>query len=77
VTTETEDSVPCRPWTLTLEVEHLEGPSFDLDQHGDDIEDVIINLLRDVVIDLDGGTSVRIETHVHRIGDETLLEGEL
>ena len=70
------DAVPCRPWTLQLEVEHLGGPPFDLDRHGEAVEAEIFDLLRDVVLHLSGGTSVRIETHLRRTGDETLPELE-
>ena len=77
MTAETERLVPGRPWTLTLEVAHLHGPAFDLDQHGGDIETAIIDRLRDIVIDLDGGTSVHVETYLHCTEDlEDLMEGQ-
>ena len=77
MTAETEGPVPCRPWTLILEVAHLHGPAFDLDQHGGDVETAIIDRLRDVVVDLDSGTSVRVETYLHRTEDlEDLMEGQ-
>ncbi len=60
------DRVPCRPWTLTLEVVHLEGPPFDLDQHGDMVEELIHRALRDMTLRLPGGTVIRIESHMRR-----------
>jgi len=56
-----------RPWVLTPEVVHLSGPAFDLDQHSETIETEIIKRLADVVLDLSGRTTVRIETYMDRI----------
>ena len=75
MTTETEDSVPCRPWTLTLEVEHVAGLPFDLDRHGDDVEAEVTERLHDV-FDLSGGTRVRVDAYIHRSGDEPLMEAQ-
>lgn len=60
------DAAPCRPWTLTLEVAHLDGPPFDLGQHSEGIETEIIRRLADVVVQLGSRTIVRIETHMRR-----------
>jgi len=68
----TGDLVPCRPWRLTLEVEHLGGPPFELDRHGEAIETEIIERLADVVVHLAGGTSVRVETYMDRTTDMEL-----
>ena len=62
----TGDLVTCRPWRLTLEVEHLGGPPFDLDRHGEGVENAVIERLADCVVHLGGGTSVRIETYMDR-----------
>ena len=55
-----------RPWILTLEVVHLSGPAFDLDQHSESVETEIIKRLADVVLHLGGRTTVRIETYMDR-----------
>lgn len=55
---------PVRPWTLTLEVVHLGGPAFDLNQHGETVAADIAGRLADIVIDLPGGTRIRIETYM-------------
>jgi len=65
--------VPCRPWTLTLEGGHLGGPSFDLDRHGESVENATIERLADCVVHLGGGTVVRVETCMDRTDLETEL----
>lgn len=68
------DQVPCRPWTLTLEVTHLDGPPFDLDQHGAAAEGMVTRALGDMTLRLPGGTTVRVESHIDRRGLTTALE---
>jgi len=67
----TAEPVPCRPRALSLEVGHLAEPAFDLDRHGEAFETETTHLPCDIVLDLDGGTRVRIETYLHRV-DELL-----
>ncbi|QMU69162.1 hypothetical protein [Streptacidiphilus sp. P02-A3a] len=57
---------PRFPWTLTLEVVHLDGPPFDLDRHSESVETEIIRRLADVVIPLNDQTTIRIETYMDR-----------
>jgi len=67
--TESQSPAPAapRPWILTLEVVHLSGPAFDLDQHSESVETAIIKRLADVVLHLGGRTTVRMETYMDRI----------
>lgn len=69
------EQVPCRPWTLTLEVVHLDGPQFDLDRHGRAVEEMIISSVCDLVYRLADGTVIRIESYMGRRNPVLALEG--
>jgi len=54
------------PWTLTLGVLHLGGPPFDLDKYAAEVEDLVIEYVRNMRFELPGGTTIHVEANIDR-----------
>jgi hypothetical protein len=75
MTTDTDDNpAPYVPWSVTLEVDHLNGPPFNLDQHANEAEDRLTAELDNMIISLAGGTRIRVGIHAITRNTDTATE---